>query len=155
MSECSACKAPFTFVRRRHHCRNCGKVRVAATCNNRNVVTSPQPISSRDVILSFADLLRQVLAQQCTSASVWNQQTGSRLQQVLHVPRDAVWRSDCSVDVDPGALRRALVGWARRRLHLSVVPTRAHGPRDPADPSALRSAIASDTVEVTVRYRLP
>lgn len=25
-SQCSACHAPFTLLRRRHHCRNCGKV---------------------------------------------------------------------------------------------------------------------------------
>ena len=84
----------------------------AARCvslqRNCNIVTKPIR-RSRDVVLSFADLLRQVLAEQCASASVWNQQTGARLQQVLHVPRDAVWSSHRSVNV-------GITGHRRRQL---------------------------------------
>ncbi|XP_076101969.1 lateral signaling target protein 2 homolog [Mytilus galloprovincialis] len=33
---CSSCQAIFTFVRRRHHCRNCGKI-FCGQCSNNNV----------------------------------------------------------------------------------------------------------------------
>lgn len=33
-SECMSCQVPFTFVRRRHHCRNCGKIYCGRCSNN-------------------------------------------------------------------------------------------------------------------------
>nr|XP_032650678.1 lateral signaling target protein 2 homolog isoform X3 [Chelonoidis abingdonii] len=65
-SQCTACQSPFTVLRRRHHCRNCGKifcsrcsqhtaplphygllkpVRVCTHCYTTHLPASPQPLS--------------------------------------------------------------------------------------------------------------
>uniref|UniRef100_A0A8C3TKI1 FYVE-type domain-containing protein n=1 Tax=Chelydra serpentina TaxID=8475 RepID=A0A8C3TKI1_CHESE len=38
-SQCTACRAPFTVVRRRHHCRSCGKI----FCSRCSQHTAPLP----------------------------------------------------------------------------------------------------------------
>ena len=38
---CQRCKAQFTLVRRRHHCRNCGHCLCAACCGKFKVIPNP------------------------------------------------------------------------------------------------------------------
>jgi len=72
-------------------------------------------------------------------------------------------RSDASVPTSPGCedavdaprLGRLPVGHPTRRLHLSVWPSAPNGRGLDADPAQAHATIQTDTVRVTVRYRLP
>jgi len=45
-SYCTACKAPFTVIRRKHHCRSCGKVMTQANLPERTAnLCVPQMLS--------------------------------------------------------------------------------------------------------------
>ena len=44
---CSACSAKFTLVRRRHHCRACGRIFCAACCSYRAKIPFLQDTKAR------------------------------------------------------------------------------------------------------------
>lgn len=66
-SICIACKAPFTVIRRKHHCRSCGKVRwVTSTWQDLNFHTRAVQLTWRLFVLVVAF---QIFCSRCSSHS--------------------------------------------------------------------------------------
>lgn len=83
-SSCIACKAPFTVIRRKHHCRSCGKVQFRPSmCWSHNPLTHGM---SRFVL---SDLLLPLLLPLSPIASIWADETRTGVHALLHVSRHA------------------------------------------------------------------
>lgn len=48
-SACSCCGKPFTFVRRRHHCRNCGRI-VCGDCSPHKIILPSVSLTTKQRI---------------------------------------------------------------------------------------------------------
>lgn len=97
-NSCVACKAPFTVIRRKHHCRSCGKVRVPnpqIRCSEccvceltaHRLSTFVIYVVADHVRTLFSDLLLALLLSFCSFAQIWSDETCQSLHALLHVSR--------------------------------------------------------------------
>lgn len=98
-NSCIACKAPFTVIRRKHHCRSCGKVRLLSSCwrvaEYSQFVLQKQMVSPLHVTIIqrwtnvydvLADLLLSLLLPLCTVAPIRPGEARQGVHTLLHVP---------------------------------------------------------------------
>lgn len=86
-NSCIACKAPFTVIRRKHHCRSCGKVRVPDPRVRTDCPHLSIYVVADHVCTLFSDLLLALLLSFCSFAQIWSDEACQGLHALLHVSR--------------------------------------------------------------------